>query len=205
MAESSLKVSCENPFATKIQGFFWYTLTMGKNYSDISETLQDFIKAQKMYFVGTAARDGRVNVSPKGMDTFRILDKNHVAWLNLTGSGNETAAHLQDTNRMTIMFCDVNDRPMILRLYGTANVFHHRDAAWLEKAALFPNLPGSRQIFELTVDLVQTSCGFGVPLFDYVADRDNLTKWAENKGDEGVAAYWQEKNVKSLDGKPTGI
>jgi hypothetical protein len=178
---------------------------MAKQYSEISDTLQDFIQKQKIYFVATAARDGRVNVSPKGMDTFRILDKNKVAWLNLTGSGNETAAHLLDINRMTIMFCDFNDRPMILRLYGTAEVTHTNDAAWSAKAALFPDLPGSRQIFELTIDLVQTSCGFGVPLFDYAGDRDNLTKWAENKGDEGIAAYWQEKNVKSLDGKPTGI
>jgi predicted pyridoxine 5'-phosphate oxidase superfamily flavin-nucleotide-binding protein len=182
-----------------------YTPAMGKQYDHISDTLQDFIKAQKIYFVATAARDGRVNVSPKGMDSFRILDKNKVAWLNLTGSGNETAAHLLDINRMTIMFCDFNDRPMILRLYGTADVTHTKDAAWLEKAALFPEMVGSRQVFEMTVDLVQTSCGFGVPLFDYVADRDNLTKWADNKGAEGVAAYWQEKNVKSIDGKPTGI
>jgi hypothetical protein len=178
---------------------------MGKQYEHISDTLQDFIKAQKIYFVATAARDGRVNVSPKGMDTFRILDKNKVAWLNLTGSGNETAAHLLDTNRMTIMFCDVVDRPMILRLYGTAEVIHTEDVTWIEKAAHFPGLPGARQIFEMTVDLVQTSCGFGVPLFDYQGDRDNLTQWATNKGDEGVRAYWQEKNVKSLDGKPTGM
>jgi hypothetical protein len=178
---------------------------MGKQYSEISSTLQDFIRAQKIYFVATAARDGRVNVSPKGMDTFRVLNKNRVAWLNLTGSGNETAAHLLDTNRMTIMFCDFKDRPMILRLYGTAEVIHTNDSAWSEKAALFPDLPGSRQVFEMTVDLVQTSCGFGVPLFDYVRDRDTLTKWAENKGDEGIATYWQEKNTKSIDGKPTGL
>jgi hypothetical protein len=178
---------------------------MAKQYPDISETLQAFIGAQKIYFVATAAKDGRVNVSPKGMDTFRILDKNKVAWLNLTGSGNETAAHLLGMNRMTIMFCDFNDRPMILRLYGTAEVIHTKDAAWSEKAALFPELPGSRQIFEMTVDLVQTSCGFGVPLFDYVEDRDNLTQWATNKGDEGIHTYWEEKNQRSLDGKPTGI
>jgi hypothetical protein len=178
---------------------------MAKQYPDISETLQHFINAQKIYFVATAAKDGRVNVSPKGMDTFRILNKNKVAWLNLTGSGNETAAHLLDINRMTIMFCDFNDRPMILRLYGTAEVTHTKDAAWSGKAALFPALPGSRQIFEMNVDLVQTSCGFGVPLFDYQGDRDNLTQWATNKGDEGIHRYWEEKNQLSMDGKPTGI
>lgn len=178
---------------------------MAKQYPNISETLQDFIKAQKIFFVATAARDGRVNVSPKGMDSFRILDKNKVAWLNLTGSGNETAAHLKDINRMTIMFCAFEARPMILRLYGSAKVFHPRDLEWPDKLALFPNMAGSRQIFEMNVDLVQTSCGFGVPLFDYQADRDNLTKWAENKGEEGIENYWQEKNQLSMDGKPTGI
>lgn len=178
---------------------------MAKQYPDISETLQGFIESQKMYFVATAAKDGRVNVSPKGMDTFRILDRNKVMWLNLTGSGNETAAHLQDSNRMTIMFCAFEDRPMILRLYGTANVFHPRDPEWSEKTALFPNLPGSRQVFEMTIDLVQTSCGFAVPLFDYQGDRDNLTTWATNKGEEGIQKYWEEKNQVSMDGKPTGI
>jgi hypothetical protein len=178
---------------------------MAKQYPNISETLQEFIEKQKIYFVATAAKDGRVNVSPKGMDSFRVLDKNRVAWLNLTGSGNETAAHLLDTNRMTIMFCDFNDRPMILRLYGSAKVFHPRDAQWAEKLALFPNMAGSRQIFEMNVDLVQTSCGFGVPLFDYVEDRDNLTTWATNKGEAGVENYWKEKNQQSMDGKPTGI
>ncbi len=178
---------------------------MATQYPNLSETLQDFITAQKIYFVATAAKDGRVNVSPKGMDTFCILDKNHVSWLNLTGSGNETAAHLQDINRMTIMFCAFEARPMILRLYGSATVFHPRDPQWSEKLSLFPELPGSRQVFEMTVDLVQTSCGFAVPLFDYKEDRDNLTKWAENKGEEGIEAYWQEKNQLSLDGKPTGI
>jgi hypothetical protein len=178
---------------------------MAKQYQDISETLQDFIKAQKIYFVATAARDGRVNVSPKGMDSFRILDKNKVAWLNLTGSGNETAAHLKDMNRITIMFCAFEDRPMILRLYGSAKVFHPRDPEWSEKLAHFPKMAGSRQVFEMNVDLVQTSCGFGVPLFDYVEDRDNLTKWAENKGEDGIENYWKEKNQLSMDGKPTGI
>jgi hypothetical protein len=103
------------------------------------------------------------------------------------------------------MFCAFEARPMILRLYGSANVFHPRDTEWSEKLALFPSMVGSRQVFEMKVDLVQTSCGFGVPLFDYKADRDNLTAWASNKGDEAIEAYWKEKNQRSLDGKPTGI
>jgi hypothetical protein len=178
---------------------------MAKQYPDISDTLQEFIEKQKIFFVATAAKDGRVNVSPKGMDSFRVLGKNKIAWLNVTGSGNETAAHLKDTNRMTIMFCAFEDQPKILRLYGSAKVFHSRDREWPEKLAYFPKLAGSRQVFEMDVDLVQTSCGFGVPLFEYVEDRDTLTVWATNKGEEGLETYWKERNQLSMDGKPTGI
>lgn len=178
---------------------------MGKQYSEISDTLQTFIKEQKMFFVATAAPEGRVNVSPKGMDSLRILDKNKVMWLNLTGSGNETAAHLLENNRMTLMFCAFEGQPMILRLYGHASVLHPRDDAWQERSQHFPNLPGARQIYELDVDMVQTSCGFAVPYFDFVGDRDNLINWAQNKGDDKIQAYWQEKNQRSIDGKATNI
>ena len=178
---------------------------MGTQYSSISDTLKAFIKSQKIYFVATAASDGRVNVSPKGMDTLRVIDDNKVVWLNLTGSGNETAAHLLDTNRMTLMFCDFDDRPVILRLYGTANTIHPRDTAWQNYASMFERYISARQIFEMTVDLVQTSCGFGVPLFEYQGDRDALDNWAKNKGEEGIQNYWLEKNQKNIDGKETGI
>jgi Pyridoxamine 5'-phosphate oxidase len=178
---------------------------MGKQYTLISETLQAFIKAQKIYFVATAAKDGQVNVSPKGLDSLRVIDKNKVVWLNLTGSGNETAAHLLDTNRMTLMFCDFDDRPMILRLYGTAKTIHPRDALWQSYAPLFDSFISARQIFEMQVDLVQTSCGFGVPLFDYQGERDNLVTWADAKGEDGIKDYWAQKNQTNIDGKATGI
>ncbi len=178
---------------------------MGKQYSSISNTLKDFIEKQKIFFVATAASDGRVNVSPKGMDTLRVIDDTKVVWLNLTGSGNETAAHLLDTNRMTIMFCDFDDRPVILRLYGTANTIHPRDLAWQHYAPMFDTFISARQIFEMKVDLVQTSCGFGVPLFDYQGDRDTLINWSINKGGDGIKDYWMNKNQKSIDGKETGI
>ena len=178
---------------------------MGTQHSSISDSLKAFIKAQKIYFVATAAKDGRVNVSPKGMDSLRVIDQNKVIWLNLTGSGNETAAHLLDTNRMTLMFCDFDDRPVILRLYGTANTIHPRDAAWQHYAPMFDTFISARQIFEMKVDLVQTSCGFGVPLFGYQGDRDTLINWSNNKGEDGIKDYWIDKNQKSIDGKETGI
>ena len=177
---------------------------MGKQYSEISETLQGFIEAQKLFFVATAANDGRVNVSPKGMDSLRVLGSNRVAWLNVTGSGNETAAHLLDTNRMTLMFCAFEGSPMILRLYGRAKAYHPRDQKWQELLELFPTIPGSRNIFDMTVDLVQTSCGMAVPYFDFVAERDDLKTWATNKG-EKLGDYWLEKNQRSIDGMATGI
>lgn len=178
---------------------------MAKQYETISPTIQEFIKKQKLFFVGTAAAAGRVNVSPKGMDSLRVINENKVVWLNLTGSGNETAAHILEKNRMTIMFCSFDKKPLILRLYGTVNTMHPNDSGWEKYIKLFPTYKGARQIFELHVDLVQTSCGFAVPQYDFVSERDMLTKWAENKGEDGIKEYWQKKNVKSLDGYETGI
>lgn len=178
---------------------------MGKRFTEMSDQHVRFISKQKMFFVGTAAADGRVNVSPKGMDSLRVLDQNRVVWLNVTGSGNESSAHIQQNPRMTIMFCAFEGLPLILRLYGTAKVIHPRDEAWAELSALFPPLPGARQVFDLTVELVQTSCGEAVPLFSYVSDRENLNEWATKKGDEGIHKYWEEKNTVSLDGFETHI
>jgi len=178
---------------------------MAKQYSQLTGELSDFIRRQKIFFVGTAASDGRVNVSPKGMDTLRVVSANRVVWLNLTGSGNETAAHLLESNRITLMFCSFEGTPLILRLYGQAQVFHPRDAEWNGLIQLFPGIPGTRQIIDVSIDLVQTSCGWGVPLFDFKDERDQLEKWAENKGPEGIRKYWEERNQQSIDGKPTGI
>lgn len=178
---------------------------MAQRYSEISDKLKQFIEDQNIFFVGTATADSRVNISPKGMNSLRVLDKNRVVWLNVTGSGNETAAHVQDNPRMTIMFAAFEGNPVILRLYGDANVIHKNDSEWNELYSLFNSIPGARQIFDLTVDLVQTSCGMGVPFLDYVEEREQLNNWASKKGDAGIKEYWLEKNQVSLDGRPTHI
>ncbi len=178
---------------------------MGKQYDALSEQLISFITEQKMFFVGTATADSRINVSPKGMDSFRVLGKNRVAWLNVTGSGNETSAHVQQNPRMTIMFCAYAGDPLILRLYGTARVVHKNDVEWSSLFSLFEPLAGARQIFDMTVEMVQTSCGMAVPYYAYEADRELLKDWAVSKGDAGLKMYWEEKNQVSLDNIPTHI
>ncbi len=178
---------------------------MGQLYSEISGELKFFIQNQKIFFVGTATTGSRINISPKGMDSLKIIDRNRVVWLNLTGSANETSAHIQEDPRMTIMFAAFEGKPMILRLYGTAKVVHRNDPEWDELISLFKPMPGARQIFDLAVDLVQTSCGMGVPFFDYVEDRKALLNWAEKKGEDGLVEYWRQKNQTSLDGKSTNI
>lgn len=178
---------------------------MAQQLPALTPRLETFIARQQMFFVATAARDGRVNVSPKGLDSFRVLGPNRVVWLNGTGSGNETAAHLLDSPRMTVMFCSFVREPLILRLYGDARAVHPRDDEWDELTALFPLMRGARNVFVLDVDLVQTSCGYGVPLFEHAGQRTLMDGWAEKKGEDGVAAYWQEKNLLSLDGLPTGL
>ena len=178
---------------------------MAKFFEAINEELAAFIANQKIFFTGTAAEEGRVNVSPKGTDSLRVLGPNRVIWLNLTGSGNETAAHLAQVNRITLMFCAFEGKPLILRLYGSARTIHPRDESWEELYAQFPDSNGARQIFDIQVESVQTSCGFAVPFMDYKEDRDVLTKWAENKGKDGIRQYWEDKNVTSIDGAPTGI
>jgi hypothetical protein len=178
---------------------------MGKRLAELNQKLISFIENQKVFFVGTAACKGKINVSPKGMDTLRILSPTKVIWLNLTGSGNETAAHVLQNNRMTIMFCSFEGNPLILRLYGKADIYHPRDDEYSKLINLFPQTIGARQIIELNVDLVQTSCGFAVPLMDFKAERSVLTRWAEKKGVEGIKDYWKEKNRLSLDNFDTEI
>ncbi len=178
---------------------------MGQKLEALNDKLTDFIRQQKVYFVGTATQDSRVNLSPKGMDSLRVLSPNQVVWLNVTGSGNETAAHVQQQPRMTLMFCAFDGAPLILRLYGSAKVVHHKDPQWDELYRLFQPLPGARQLFVLDIDLVQTSCGMGVPFFDYVDERDHLNEWALKKGEDGIEQYWEQKNQTSLDGLPSHI
>lgn len=178
---------------------------MAVQYPEIPDKLKQFIEEQKIFFVGTATVDGRVNVSPKGMDSLRVVDANRVLWLSVTGSGNETSAHVQENPRMTIMFTAFEGNPMILRLYGSARVIHKNDPEWNDNITLFESLPGARQIFELSVDLVQTSCGMGVPFYEFAGEREQLNEWANKKGEEGIKEYWKVKNQESIDGKKTHI
>lgn len=173
----------------------------------LNGTLRTFIETQQMFFAATAAPDGRVNVSPKGMDSLRILSDTRIVWLNLSGSGNETAAHLLESSRMTLMFCAMQGAPLILRTYGTAHTIHPGDNGWDENIARFPTMAGTRQIFDMHIDLIQTSCGTGVPVFDFKEQRGEreLLPFYTDMGEDGVRAYWQRKNMLSIDGKPTGI
>jgi len=160
-----------------------------------------------MFFVATAAPDGSVNLSPKGLDSLRILADDRIVWLSLSGSGNETAAHLREANRITMMFCAFQGDPLILRVYGTAKTLHPRDEDWPELLGLFPAMAGSRQIFDVTIDRVQTSCGTGVPVMSFQGQRgeSELLPFYAEMGDAGVRDYWRRKNQKSIDGKSTGI
>ena len=178
---------------------------MGNKISELSDSHLQFIAEQKIYFVATATAESRVNVSPKGMDTLKVLSCNSVAWLNVTGSGNETSAHIQQNPRMTIMFCAFEGTPLILRLYGIAKVVHKHDPEWNELSKMFKSLPGARQIFVLSIDLVQNSCGMAVPYFSYDGERGLLNEWAVKKGEEGLMQYQEEKNQMSIDGIPTNI
>lgn len=178
---------------------------MAQQFDAIDERRRAFIEQQHLFFVATAATEGRVNVSPKGLDTLRVLGPNRVVWLNLTGSGNESAAHILDHSRMTLMFCSFDREPSILRLYGTAREIQPHAADWDDLYALFEPHLGARQIFDVDVDLVQTSCGYGVPYLTFQGDRSMMDDWAAKKGPEGIAAYWRQKNLTSIDGLPTGL
>jgi hypothetical protein len=179
---------------------------MAKFFSNLAPAHTAFIAAQKIYFVASAPRAGRVNLSPKGLDTFRVLSTSRVGYLDSTGSGNETAAHLAENGRITFMFCSFDADPLILRVYGRGRAVHPRDAEWSQLRPLFgPPLAGERQLVIAEVESVQTSCGFAVPYFDFRGHRDTLTDWCAKKGAGGVAAYWAEKNQRSIDGLPTGL
>ncbi|MFY9242049.1 MAG: pyridoxamine 5'-phosphate oxidase family protein [Polaribacter sp.] len=178
---------------------------MSKFYTKLTLKLQKFIKAQKIFFVATAPNSGRINLSPKGMDSFRVISENRVLWLNVTGSGNETAAHLLENKRITIMFCSFEKAPNILRLYGKGKEVKEGDKSWNELIALFPETPGTRQIFDITIDSAQTSCGMSIPYFEFKCERNDLNDWAEKQGKDGIKNYWENKNQTSIDGLPTKI
>jgi hypothetical protein len=180
---------------------------MAKLFDSITDELQQFIAAQHIFFVATAplTQLGRVNLSPKGLDSFRILSPNRVAYLDLTGSGNETSAHLQENGRITFMFCAFQGPPIILRLYGHGYTVLPDNSEWDDLYSLFSPIPGTRQIIVAAINRVQTSCGTGVPLYEPVGQRDAMVKWASNKGEQGLHDYWQQKNRTSIDGLPTPL
>jgi len=173
----------------------------------LTERYIDFINEQNLFFVATAAADGRVNVSPKGMDTLRVPEEDRIVWLNLSGSGNETAAHLAEHDRITLMFMAFQVRALIVRVYGRGRVIHPRDPDWDALIGLFPEMAGSRQIVDIRVESAAQSCGTGVPRFDLVEDQGpvELLPYFDKLGEEGVKRFWQKKNQVSIDGKPTHI
>ncbi len=177
---------------------------MAKIHDTLDEDLITFIHNQPLFFVASAplTADGHVNLSPKGLDCLRVLSPTQVAYLDMTGSGNETAAHLAENGRMTLMFCAFQGRPLILRLYGQGRVVLPGDAAWDVLVQRFPSLPGIRQIIIADIDRVQTSCGFGVPLMEPVGQRDTLLRFADAKGEAGMREYRALYNAQSIDGLP---
>jgi len=178
---------------------------MARFYAALEDSHRSFITAQKLFFTATTLSEGRINLSPKGMDSLRVIDAQYVAYLDLTGSGNETAAHLKHDGRMTIMFCSFATDSLILRLYGQGRVVRRQDADWAAWRPHFPALPAERQIIVLDIESVQTSCGYAVPKYDYRGERDTLMRWAEKKGPLGLLEYWREKNRVSIDGLATGL
>ena len=175
---------------------------MGKPYQELDERLIAFIGRQHLFFVGTAPTsvDGHLNISPKGLDTFRVLGPRAVAYLDLVGSGIETVAHLRENGRMTIMFCALEGSPLILRLYGRGRVVEPGDPEWDGLIGGFPTLPGTRSVVVLEVDRITDSCGFGVPRYEYREQRNKLIEFARKKGPAGMERYKAENNLKSIDG-----
>jgi hypothetical protein len=175
---------------------------MGKLYDSIDDSLARFIDAQRMFFVATAPLDpaGHVNLSPKGLESFRVIDPQTVAYLDLTGSGIETVAHVRENQRIVIMFCAFAGVPKVLRLYGRGEVVEAGAPRFDELHALFPDLPGARSVVIVTLDRIADSCGWGVPLYHYEGERSQLVEWANHKGVDGVANYRAENNRTSIDG-----
>jgi hypothetical protein len=177
---------------------------MGRTYPEIDERNAAFIREQRVFFVATApaSADGRLNLSPKGLDTLAILNKNTIAYLDLVGSGIETVAHLRENGRIVFLFCAFEGPPRLLRLHGRGEVIEPGDADWESLVGNFPRYDNARSIIRVAVERVSDSCGYGVPLFEYRGDRSQLIEWAERKGPEGVAAYRAENNRESIDGLP---
>jgi hypothetical protein len=181
---------------------------MGKQFTSMTPAHRDFIARQRIFFTASATATSRVNISPRPTGALRVLDERTVAYLDLTGSGSETAAHLRVDGRITVMFCALDEPPAILRLYGRGVSLPRAGSAYSALlTSAFDNAEslGARQIVRIDIDLVQTSCGYGVPLFEYIGERETLRRWAEQKGDTGLEEYRRVKNAHSLDGLPTGL
>lgn len=178
---------------------------MARFYPALESSHREFIAAQKLFFTASGTSGSRINLSPKGMDSLRVLSDTQVAYLDLTGSGNETAAHLKHDGRLTLMWCSFDTNPLILRLYGRGRAVRRQDAPWATLHAHFAALPGERQIIVLDIESVQTSCGYAVPMYTYRGERDTLARWSEKKGPVGLLDYWREKNQVSIDGLPTDL
>lgn len=178
---------------------------MAKALASLNPRLIDFVLEQPIFFVATAMKEGRINLSPKGMDSLRVLDPTTVLWLNLTGSGNETATHLLREPRITLMWCAFKGDPKILRVYGRATSHREGTPFWERHIGLFTAFAGSRQLVEVKLDSALISCGMGVPLLDYQGERNMLEPWAAGLGPEEMKAYRQTKNTESLDGHSTDI
>ena len=177
---------------------------MGRILATLDDVAIEFIKAQSMFFVASAplAADGHINLSPKGLDSFRILSPGKVAYLDLTGSGIETVAHLKENGRIVLMFCAVQGAPNILRLYGRGRVIEPAQAEYNALAPRFPVYESARSIIVVELDRVSDSCGYGVPTMKFEGERQQLLKWARHKGPAGVKEYQQEMNRRSVDGLP---
>jgi len=178
---------------------------MAKFFDALTDGIIDFIGEQKMFFIATAPHEGRINLSPKGMNTFRVLDTKTVAYLDLTGSGNETSAHIKDDGRVTIMMCSFSQKPLILRLYGHGKVIRPAHPEWTNYFRYFTAIPGQRQIVVTTIESIQTSCGFAVPVFELKEERQMLVEFACRLGEEKIEEYRTTKNIQSIDGLPTGL
>ncbi len=175
---------------------------MGDLYDAIDDKLSRFIEAQHVFFVATAPHDGHVNLSPKGLDSFRVLGPRTVAYIDYVGSGAETIAHIRENGRITIMLCSFDGPPKILRLHGTGEVLEPQDAAFAELRDEFPDDMRARSIIRVNVDRISDSCGYGVPVMTFEAERTLLRQWAEKKGDDKLEQYQIEKNAASIDGLP---
>jgi len=179
---------------------------MGKTYDAIDSKLRTFIDEQKMFFVATApsAPDGHVNLSPKGLaGTFAVIDDRTIAYLDLTGSGVETIAHLRENRRICVMFCAFDGRPQIVRVHGAGHVVEPNDEEFESLSAHFDPYPGVRAIIVVRASRISDSCGYGVPLYEHKGQREQLQRWAVNKGEDGIAQYQRDRNAESLDGLPS--